>query len=137
MIHDERAPSNRAPGQKTVLIVDDEAKMRQILRVGLIAHGFTVLDAENGHEALRLGKEHPGPIDLLLVDVVMPEMSGLELAPRIKALRPEVHVILMSGHKDDQILLHASLNPHTPFFHKPFTLEALVRTIQDVLKICT
>ncbi|HJU05902.1 MAG TPA: response regulator [Nitrospiraceae bacterium] len=135
MIHDERVPVHRASEQKTILIVDDEAKMRQILRVGLIPHGFNILDVENSQDALRLCKEYPGPIHLLLVDVVMPEMNGLELAPRIKALRPEVQVILMSGHKDDQILLHASLNPNTPFFHKPFTLDALVRTIQDVLKV--
>ncbi|MGH7232148.1 MAG: response regulator [Nitrospiraceae bacterium] len=135
MAHDEQAPSHPTEEAKTILIVDDEAKMRQILRVGLTPHGFNILDAENGLEALCMCKEHQGPIHLLLADVIMPEMNGLELAPRVKALRPEVQVILMSGHKDDQILLHASLNPNTPFFHKPFTLEALVRTIRDVLKI--
>ena len=137
MARDEQVPSHPPEHAKTILIVDDEAKMRQILRVGLLPHGFTILEAENGQEALRLCKEHPGPIHLLLADVVMPGMNGLELAPRIKALHPEIQAILMSGHKDDQILLHASLNPHTPFFHKPFTLDALVRTIRDVLKIPT
>jgi two-component system cell cycle sensor histidine kinase/response regulator CckA len=120
---------------KTILVVDDEAKMRQVLRAGLTQHDFNVLDAENGLEALRICQEHSGPIHLVLVDVVMPEMNGVELAPRVKALRPEVQVILMSGQKDDHILLHASLNPHTPFFHKPFTLESLVQTIRKVLKL--
>ena len=120
---------------KTILVVDDEAKMRQILRAGLTQHDFNVLDAENGPEALRICQEHSGPIHLVLVDVVMPEMNGVELAPRVKALRPEVQVMLMSGQRDDHILLHASLNPHTPFFHKPFTLESLVQTIRKVLNL--
>jgi two-component system cell cycle sensor histidine kinase/response regulator CckA len=137
MTHGEQTPSHPTREAKTILVVDDEPKMRQILRIGLVAHGFHVLDAENGQEALRICKEHEGPIHLLLADVVMPGMSGVELAPRVKALLPEVQVILMSGHHDDQILLHASLNPNTPFFHKPFTLEALVKTIQEVLKIPT
>ncbi len=135
MTHDVQAPSHPTREPKTILVVDDEAKIRQILRIGLTPHGFHILEAENGQEALRICKEHEGPIHLLLADVAMPGMSGVELAPRVKALRPEVQVILMSGHHDDQILLHASLNPNTPFFHKPFTLDALVLTIREVLKI--
>jgi two-component system cell cycle sensor histidine kinase/response regulator CckA len=137
MTHDEQAPSHPTQEPKTILVVDDEAKIRQILRIGLTAHGFHILEAENGQEALRICKEHEGPIHLLLADVVMLGMSGVELAPRVKALVPEVQVILMSGHHDDQILLHAALNPNTPFFHKPFTLDALVQTIREVLKIPT
>jgi DNA-binding NtrC family response regulator len=71
---------------------------------------------------------------LLLADVVMPDMSGVELAPQIMALRPDIKVILMSGYRDDHILLNAALNPNTPFFHKPFTLEDLVKKVHELLK---
>jgi DNA-binding NtrC family response regulator len=119
---------------KTILVVDDEAKMRQLIRMSLARRGFAVLEAADGEEAVRLCREHQGPIHLVLLDVVMPGMSGLELAPRILELRPGVQMILMSGHVDDQVLLHGSLNPNTPFFHKPFTLEALVDKIRDMLE---
>lgn len=120
---------------KTVLVVDDEAKLRQIIRVGLAAEGFVVLEAGDAEEALRICKEHPDPIHLILIDVVLPRMSGLELAPRVVELRPEIQVILMSGYPDERILLHASLNPNVPFFHKPFTLDALVSKIQEMLNV--
>jgi two-component system, cell cycle sensor histidine kinase and response regulator CckA len=119
---------------KTILVVDDEDKMRKILRLGLTGQGLTVLEAAGGDEALRVCKDYPGSIHLLLVDVVMPGMSGVELAPQIMALRPDIKVILMSGYRDDHILLNAALNPNTPFFHKPFTLEDLVKKIRELLK---
>src|SRR5687767_9119944 len=98
--------SRRALSQpKTILIVDDELKMRAILSRWLTRHGFSVLEAECGEAALRICKEFEGPIHLLLVDVVMPGMSGVELAPRIMTLRPDIKVILMSGYRDDQVFL--------------------------------
>ena len=126
--------SQRAPSQpRTILIVDDEAKMRAILSLWLTRHGFSVLEAGCGEDALRICKESEGPIHLLLVDVVMPGMSGVELAPQIMALRPDIKVILMSGYRDDRVFLNAALNPNTPFFHKPFTFEALIQKIQELL----
>lgn len=126
--------NRRASSQpRTILIVDDEVKMRAILSLWLTRHGFAVLEAECGEEALRICKESEGPIHLLLVDVVMPGMSGVELAPQIMALRPDIKVILMSGYRDDQIFLNAALNPNTPFFHKPFTFEALIEKVQELL----
>jgi two-component system, cell cycle sensor histidine kinase and response regulator CckA len=125
---------NRAASQpSTILIVDDEAKMRAILSLWLTRHGFSVLEADCGEAALRICKESERPIHLLLVDVVMPGMSGVELAPQIMALRPDIKVILMSGYRDDQIFLHAALNPNTPFFHKPFTFAALIEKVQELL----
>ena len=112
-------------GAKTILVVDDEEKMRKILSLWLTRYGFWVLEAAGGEEALRICAEREQPIHLLLIDVVMPGMSGVELAPQIMAMRPDVKVILMSGYRDEQIFLNAALNPNTPFFHKPFTLEAL------------
>ena len=120
---------------KTILIVDDEVKRRALLKLGLMRHGFSVLEAGGGEEALRVSKEWDGPIHLLLVDVVMPGMSGVELAPQIMAMRPDIKVILMSGYRDDQIFLNAALNPNTPFFHKPFTLEALIEKVQELLTL--
>lgn len=118
---------------KTILVVDDEVKMRAVLKLGLMRHGFTVLEAASGEEALRVSSTCEGPIHLLLVDVIMPGMSGVELAPQIMASRPEMKVILMSGYRDDQVFLNAALNPNTPFFHKPFTIEALIHKIQELL----
>jgi two-component system, cell cycle sensor histidine kinase and response regulator CckA len=118
---------------RTILIVDDEAKMRAVLSLWLTRHGFAVLEADSGEEALRICKDSEEPIHLLLVDVVMPGMSGVELAPQIMALRPDMKVILMSGYRDDQVFLNAALNPNTPFFHKPFTFEALIEKVQELL----
>lgn len=81
----------------TILIVDDEVKMWAILSLWLTRHGFSVLEAGCGEEALRICKESEGPVHLLLVDVLMPGMSGVELAPQIMALQPAIKVILMSG----------------------------------------
>lgn len=120
---------------KTILVVDDEVKMRAILKIGLRRHGFSVLEAGCGEEALRVSRACEGPIHLLLVDVVMPGMSGVELAPQILAERPEIKVILMSGYRDEQVFLNAALNPNTPFFHKPFTIEALICKIQELLAV--
>ena len=126
--------SQRASSQpRTILIVDDEAKMRAILSLWVTRHGFSVLEAKCGEDALQICKDFDELIHLLLVDVVMPGMSGVELAPQIMALRPDIKVILMSGYRDDQIFLNAALNPNTPFFHKPFTLEALIEKIQELL----
>ena len=93
------------------------------------------LGAAGGEEALHVCRDYDGPIHLLLVDVMLPGMSGVELVPQIMALRPDIKVILMSGYRDDQIFLNAALNPSTPFFHKPFTMEALVQKIQDLLNL--
>jgi len=119
---------------KTILVVDDEDKLREILKLGLTRHGFSVLEAASGEDALQLSKDYLEPIHLLLVDVVMPGMSGVELAPQLLASRPDTKVILMSGYRDDQILLNAALNPNTPFFHKPFTIDSLIQTIDNLLQ---
>ncbi|HKN87656.1 MAG TPA: response regulator, partial [Nitrospiraceae bacterium] len=101
----------------------------------LMRHGFSVLEAGCGEEAIRVSRECARPIHLLLVDVIMPGMSGVELAPQIMASRPDMKVILMSGYGDDQVFLNAALNPNTPFFHKPFTIEALIRKIEELLAV--
>jgi two-component system, cell cycle sensor histidine kinase and response regulator CckA len=86
-----------ARGYETILLVEDELAVRELARDVLRAHGYTVLAAQNGREALRISERHSGPIHLLLTDVVMPEMSGQELANRLAALRPTIPVVYMSG----------------------------------------
>ena len=95
--------------------------------------GYVVLEAASGADALQKGKEFDGTIHLLLTDVVMPEMSGPELARQMAALRPEVKVIFTSGYSDDAIARQGVLNPAVAFIQKPYRPKALARKIQEVL----
>jgi two-component system cell cycle sensor histidine kinase/response regulator CckA len=118
---------------ETVLLVEDEEGVRSLLRKMLRKRGYTVLDARDGSEALFVSKEHQGPIHLLLTDVVMPKMNGWELAKRLSPLRPEMKVLFMSGYTDDAIVRHSMSDAATAFIQKPFTPDALVEKVSDVL----
>src|SRR5688500_2417195 len=134
LMSQSKQDNRRAPSQLlAILLVYDEAKMRYILALCLARHGLAVLHAESGGDGVRFCHVAEQPIHLLLADVVMPGRSGVELAPQIMALRPDIKVILMSGYRDDQIFLNAAINPNTPFFHKPFTFEALIEKVQELL----
>jgi two-component system cell cycle sensor histidine kinase/response regulator CckA len=122
-----------ARGHETILLVEDELAVRTLVRDVLLAHGYTVLEARHGRDALRISERHSGPIHLMLTDVVMPEMSGRELAKRLVTLRPTMPVIYMSGYTDTAVVHHGVLDPGTTFLQKPFTPDALVRKIQQVL----
>jgi len=95
--------------------------------------GYTVLEASSGKEALQRAKEFAGPIHLLLTDVVMPEMSGPELASQMVSLRPGIKVIFTSGYTDDAIARQGVLDPAVAFIQKPYRPKALARTIREVL----
>jgi len=131
----EAAPqgSGESRASETILLVEDEADVRELAREILEMRGYTVLEAARGDEALRLCQDTPQPIDLLLTDVVMPQMSGPELARRLLALRPGTKVVYMSGYTDDALGHHGVLDPDIILLQKPFTPETLTQHLRQAL----
>ena len=121
------------PGTETVLIVEDESAVRDQAVLVLASYGYTVLDAPDGQAALETSRSYPGPIDLLLTDVIMPGLNGRELADQLQAERPETHVLYMSGYAGDAIESHGVQAQGLAFLAKPFTLEDLLRKVRSVL----
>jgi PAS domain S-box-containing protein len=122
-------------GSETILLVEDEAVVRGLARRILEQAGYSVVEASRGDEALRFCAEHAAEVDLLLTDVVMPEMSGKELADRLKSQYPELKMVFMSGYTDESIVHHGVLDSSVEFIQKPFTPAALVRKVRDVLDL--
>ena len=123
----------RSSGTETVLVVEDEQVVRQIAVECLAIAGFTVLSAASGHEALEICRREADEIHLLLTDVVMPGISGRELAERLKTLRPRMRVLYMSGYTDDAVLLEGIQISGVPLLQKPFRLADLTRKVREVL----
>ena len=120
-------------GMETVLLVEDEPEVRWLVRDMLQRLCYTVLEARHGIEAQVLGVQHQGPIHLLITDVVMPQMSGREIAERLTSEHPETKVLYMSGYTDDAVVRHGVLTADIAFLQKPFTPEALARKVREVL----
>lgn len=120
-------------GTETVLLVEDEEIVRDMTRKSLELTGYKVLEAASGGEAMMICESHADAIQLLLTDVVMPEMSGRELAECLKKVRPEMKTLYMSGYTDEAIVNHGILAPNTAFLEKPFTPDSLARKLREVL----
>jgi two-component system cell cycle sensor histidine kinase/response regulator CckA len=120
-------------GAETILLVEDEARVRKLIVDVLTARGYLVLEATRGEEALRLCKMHHGEIDLAVVDVVMPELSGPDLVRQIAPLRPAMNVLYISGYTDEAIVHHGIPESGAAFLQKPFLPDALARKVREVL----
>jgi two-component system cell cycle sensor histidine kinase/response regulator CckA len=133
IVKSETKPHVSVAGTETILVVEDNASLRELTRKILQRQGYTVLLSGNGEEAMRICDEHDGTIALALTDVVMPGVSGRELANHLQHRRPDMRILYMSGYTDDAILHLGVLNAGVPLLEKPFTPGALVAKIRDVL----
>ena len=129
----EGVPSEELRGTETILLVEDEKGVREFSGRVLRENGYTVFEAESGQAALDVLGRHEGPVDLLLTDVVMPGMGGFDLARRASVLRPGSGVLYMSGYTEEMIDERGLLEMDIPFLPKPFTPEALLRKVREVL----
>jgi CheY-like chemotaxis protein len=125
-------PSPKGGG--TVLLVEDDEQLRRLTHRALAAQGYTVLEAERGSMAVDIARRHKGPIDLLLTDVVMPDMNGPKLAEMLRKTRPDLRVLFMSGYPDGAITSQGMLEHGVAYLAKPFTTEAIARKVRDVLR---
>jgi PAS domain S-box-containing protein len=129
----EKASSGPTPGTETVLFVEDEESVRELVRDYLGRSGYRVLHAADGIQALETAGAHKGPIHILVTDVVMPRLSGRELVTRLSAARPDLKVLYISGYTDDSIFRHGVLEGGVAFLQKPFNLKDLAQKIREVL----
>ena len=120
-------------GSETILLVEDEDSVREPVRRALQRIGYTILEARGGREALDICRQHDGEIPLLVTDVVMPRMSGREVAEKLVVSRPNMKVLYLSGYSNDAVLRHGVFESMTGFLQKPFTPEELARKVRDVL----
>ena len=120
-------------GEETTLVAEDENILREVICKSLQSYGFKVLEAADGRAALQIAEEYQGPIHLLLTDVVMPGMNGIELASRLAKLHPEIKILYMSGHVESALVRHGLLDRAMPFIQKPCQIVTLIRKVHEVL----
>jgi len=129
-----KSPERENRGTETVLLVEDEDSVRELVRETLVSRGYKVLEAENGESGLQVGENYKGQIDLLITDVVMPGIGGRELAKKLLLMRPNIGVLFLSGYTEDAVVNHGALGPGRAFLQKPFTLQSLARKVREVLR---
>ena len=129
----EVALTAQSLGTETVLLVEDEPMVRELAREVLAEYGYRVLTAANGRDGLQVCEEFAGRIELIVTDVVMPQMSGRELAEKARRLRPDAHVLYMSGFTDDAVVRHGVIADDFCFIQKPFSPDALARKVREIL----
>jgi two-component system cell cycle sensor histidine kinase/response regulator CckA len=120
-------------GSETILLVEDEERVRKAARRILEGSGYTVIEASTGAEAVKICESHPTPIGLVVTDMVMPEMGGRELSAYVGQLRPEAKILFMSGYTEDAALRHNVLAPGAMFLDKPFTPVTLTQKVREAL----
>jgi two-component system cell cycle sensor histidine kinase/response regulator CckA len=122
------------PGSETILLVEDEEMVRGFARSVLQMNGYSVLEAASAEEALGVAADHAAPIALLLTDVVMPRMSGRELAERFAELRPDTRILFMTGYTDDVVVRHGVTQTGAHLIEKPFSPASLTRKVREILE---
>src|SRR5262249_53121718 len=131
-----KSPGGQAvlpPGRETVLVVEDEGAVRALILHALSGCGYTVLEAANAREALRIAQEEDAPIHLLVTDVVLPGLGGGVLAERLLSVRPRMRVLYLSGYTDDAIIRHGILEDQVHFLSKPISPAVLAQKVREVL----
>jgi CheY-like chemotaxis protein len=131
----EQGKADRPEGNETILLVEDEADVRCLVCEVLQQHGYTVLTSAQPQDALEICETHAGLIDLLLTDVVLPQMSGRDLAERIGLARPHIRVLFMSGYTENAMLGAGIPGSEEAFLKKPFTPAMLTQKIREVLDV--
>ncbi|MGB9203335.1 MAG: PAS domain S-box protein [Terriglobales bacterium] len=129
-----QSPQNEAGGCETVLLVEDEESVRELVRVTLVSRGYNVLEAENGERGLQIAESYKEHIHILITDVVMPGIGGRELAKILLAQRPGMSVLYLSGYTEDAVVTQGALGPGTGFLQKPFTLQNLAKKVREVIR---
>ncbi len=132
-VEEPDAESEAARGAETVMVVEDDASVRDLVRIMLEANGYRVLAVADGGEAERVCAAHPNGVDLLLTDVVMPDVSGRTLAERLGERLPALRILFMSGYSDEAVHRHGAITASAAFLEKPFTERALARKVREVL----
>jgi two-component system, cell cycle sensor histidine kinase and response regulator CckA len=117
----------------TVLLVEDSEVVRDVVALMLESDGLTVLQASGGEEALALVRRGDAPIDLLLTDIVMPEMSGVELADRLERERPDMRILFMTGYAEEVVVNKGILGKHRECIGKPFTQKQITKRVRKIL----
>jgi DNA-binding response OmpR family regulator len=134
-VQDHAQPTRRewSRGTETVLLVEDAPMIRRLAQQVMTKAGYTVFEAADGNQAIAQVDAHSGPIDIVVTDLIMPGLSGVDLAQRLTVLRAGARVLYMSGYTDNAIVRNGLLADGAPFLQKPFTPEELLKKLRDVL----